>query len=112
VEKTKVEVKPDSVGVRPNTLILRPMEYKHPIGVTLYFWGLFGCDADSKGENDIWVGTFYDRNEAETFILASKSYGQLVNGVRLSAQQATPKLEVIEGATRIESGDRPPATEG
>ena len=72
-----------TVGVMPRTLIIRPMEYKHPIGVPVMFSGVFGADADSKDGNDIWVATFYDRNEAEMFIMASKTFGQMVAGVRL-----------------------------
>lgn len=82
------------VPVLPRTLGLRPMEYKHPLGVSVYFAGVFGRDqASPAGDNDVWVATFFDTNEAEAFILASKTFGQEVIGVRLTL---TPekKLEV------------------
>jgi len=71
------------VEIMPRTLIIRPMEYKHPIGLLVYFSGVFGNDADSKAAGDVWVATFFDRNEAEAFIMASKTFGQTVTGVRM-----------------------------
>lgn len=75
-----------TVGVMPRTLIIRPMEYKHPSGTPVYFSGVFGNDADSKEAGDIWCATFYDRNEAEMFVMASKTFGNPVAGVRLQLQ--------------------------
>ena len=90
------------VQVMPRTLIIRPMEYKHPVGVSVYFSGIMGNDADSKETGDVWVGTFYDRNEAEAFILASKTFGQPIVGVRLSI----PKVET-NGAGKISGAKAP-----
>lgn len=108
MEKTKVEAKPDTVPVRPNTLMRRPMEYKHPVGVNVYFHGVFGTDADSKEAGDIWIATFFDLNECEAYIMASKAFGQLINGVRLTAQQSSaPKLEVPDGVQKTDAAGDP-----
>lgn len=80
---SEIAISVPSVEVMPRTLIIRPMEYQHPSGVALYFSGVFGNDADSKEAGDIWVATFFDRNEAEAFIMASKTFGQTVTGVRM-----------------------------
>ena len=77
----KLEV--PKVEIMPRTLIIRPMQYKHPLGLDIYFSGVFGNDADSKAAGDVWVATFFDRNEAEAFIMASKTFGQTVTGVRM-----------------------------
>lgn len=75
-----------TIPVMPRTLIIRPMEYKHPNGTPVFFSGVFGNDMDSKEAGDIWVATFYDRNEAEMFVMTSKSFGRPVDGVRLQLQ--------------------------
>lgn len=71
------------VELMPRTLIIRPMQYKHPNGVDLYFSGVFGNDADSKQAGDIWAATFFSRDEAEAWVMASKTFGQTVTGVRM-----------------------------
>lgn len=90
------------VEIMPRTLIIRPMEYKHPLGLLLYFSGVFGNDADSKQAGDIWVATFFDRNEAEAFVMASKTFGQTVAGVRMGLAK-----EEESGVERI-SDSAPP----
>jgi hypothetical protein len=90
------------VEIMPRTLIIRPMEYKHPIGVTIFFSGVFGNDADSKEAGDIWVATFFDRNEAEAFIMASKTFGQTVTGVRMGlAKEEQSGVRKIEPPSPI-----------
>jgi hypothetical protein len=96
----KVEV--PKVEVMPRTLIIRPMQYKHPIGLDIYFSGVFGNDADSKEAGDVWVATFFDRNEAEAFLMASKAFGQTVKGVRMGL-----KGEEHSGVERIPDSTPP-----
>lgn len=91
------------VEIMPRTLIIRPMQYKHPVGIDVYFSGVFGNDADSKQAGDVWVATFFDRNEAEAFIMASKTFGQTVTGVRMGLAK-----EEESGVERI--SDRPAPT--
>jgi hypothetical protein len=99
----KVEV--PKVEVLPRTLIIRPMQYKHPAGLDIYFSGVFGNDADSKEAGDVWVATFFDRNEAEAFILASKTFGQTVTGVRMGLQgEEKSGVEKIEPPPPIIAG--------
>lgn len=98
-----VEAKPAEVSVMPRTLIIRPMEYKGPNGDPIYFSGVFGNDADSKEAGDTWAATFYDRQEAEAYIMASKTFGQPVLGVRL----ALAKPGEADGARVSDSAQAP-----
>jgi hypothetical protein len=94
-----------TVNVLPRTLIIRPMEYKHPIGIPMFFSGVFGTDPDSKEAGDIWVGTFFDRNEAEAYLLASKTFGQPVAGVRLTiVKQEKQNGAGVSGSPETPSG--------
>jgi hypothetical protein len=90
------------VEIMPRTLIIRPMQYKHPAGPDVYFSGVFGNDADSKAAGDVWIATFFDRDEAEAFIMASKSFGQTVAGVRMGLAK-----EEESGYERIPDRDPP-----
>jgi hypothetical protein len=90
------------VEVMPRTLIIRPMEYRHPIGIPVFFSGVFGNDAESPQAGDIWVATFFDRNEAEAFIMASKTFGQTVTGVRMGLAK-----EQESGVERIPDSSPP-----
>lgn len=91
-----------SVEIMPRTLIIRPMEYKHPLGLAIFFSGVFGNDADSPAAGDVWVSTFFDRNEAEAFIMASKAFGQTVTGVRMGLAK-----EQESGVERIPDSPAP-----
>jgi hypothetical protein len=100
MEKTKIEPTVPKVEVLPRTLIIRPMEYKHPLGVAIFFSGVFGNDIDSPAAGDIWVATFFDRNEAEAFLMASKTFGQTVTGARLGlAREEASGVERISDST-------------
>jgi hypothetical protein len=81
--ETPAQLAVKGVQVMPRTLIIRPMAYKHPTGAEIFFSGIFGNDADSKAAGDIWIGTFFNRLEAEAYIMASKTMGEPVLGVRL-----------------------------
>lgn len=81
------ESTPATAAVMPRTLVITPMEYAKPDGSFIYFSGVFGSDVDSIG-SDVWVATFYDRNEAEAYILGCKAFGNPVGGVRLSLKLA------------------------
>ncbi len=100
--KPEVTVQAATVPVMPRTLMIRPMEYKHPAGVSVFFAGVFGNDADSKEAGDVWVATFVDRDEAESFILASKTVGQMIMGMRLA--QELKKPEGSSDAVRVQDG--------
>jgi hypothetical protein len=90
------------VEVMPRTLIIRPMQYKHPLGIDVFFSGVFGNDAESKAAGDIWIATFFDRNEAEAFLMASKTFGQTVTGVRLGlAKEQESGVEKIADESKI-----------
>lgn len=94
-EGVVLQVGPDTQSVRPNTLIIRPMEYNQ-FGVKIMFSGVFGTSADSKENSDVWCATFYDRDEAEMFVMASKSFGKPVIGVRLPTKAAEPKAADVK----------------
>jgi hypothetical protein len=89
-----------TVEVMPRTLIIRPMAYRHPAGGEIFFSGVFGNDADSKGAGDVWVATFFDRQEAEAFVMGSKAFGQTVTGVRLGYSEES-SIEKIAESPRV-----------
>ena len=104
MDKTDFEAKPIPATlvtpVLPRTLMIRPMAYQQPGVGELLFAGVFGTDPDSKEAGDIWVATFVDRDEAEGFVMASKTFGQQVMGIRLGGNN---------GAVRVQDGGDSPA---
>jgi hypothetical protein len=97
-----VASKPDTQTVLPRTLVIKPMEYKQGTQF-IYFSGVFGRMPDSK-DDDVWCATFYDRNEAESWLLGCKTFGQAVHGIRLTLKT---KEAGKDDAARVEGGSNP-----
>lgn len=64
-----------SDGVLPRTLGVRPLKYTQ--GETeIEFAGVYG------GRNgEVWCATFFDKDEAQSWILACNHFGQAVKGM-------------------------------
>jgi hypothetical protein len=65
-------------------------------GVTLETFGVYGSTPGQ--EKNVWVAAFFDRDEAQSWILASNHFGQPIRGMVTNWEQ--PKLENVDG-TRI-----------
>lgn len=98
MEKTEFKAQIAEEAIKPSDLELRALQFKAG-PVEAMFYGVYG--KGTKGD-DIWLATFYDRDEAEAWVIASKTYGRAVLGASVPTQQ-----EEIDAA-RVPSGDQTP----
>jgi hypothetical protein len=93
------EVRPviESAEVLPRTLVIKSMYI--PGGEA---HGVYGA-ADRRSEPNVWVASFFDKDEAETWIEGSKHFGQAVKG-GVVGQARTNSREVPEAASGASIG--------
>ena len=101
MEKTKVEL---GLVVHVESVLPRTLEIQvnktYRNGVTLETFGVYGSTPGQ--EKNVWVAAFFDRDEAQSWILASNHFGQPIRG--MVTNWSEQKLENVDGA-RIESGE-------
>src|ERR1700734_4066909 len=73
-------------SVRPNTLVIKPVPFSQA-GITEDFAGVFG----GKDE-DVWVATFLDPDEAEAWIIGNKRFGMPIKGAVLGTRSTGGKI--------------------
>jgi hypothetical protein len=101
VEKTKYVLKPEveTASASPKTLQTQT-ELMPFSGATIPMYAVYGRTDDDRR---IWCATFVDRDEAQSWVMASKTFGRPVTGAVIAKQ------EVADGEGK-DSGESPQAT--
>lgn len=101
MEKTKytVELRVETISVLPRTLVVE--KEKMPVGtINTEIFAVYGHDPATR---KVWVATFIDEQEAEVFVMSSKTFGRPVLGAVLGGQEG--KLATTEAQKGAEMSD-------
>lgn len=84
MEKTeyKKELMVETISVLPRTLEIVPEQMKVP-GADCTIYPVYGKDLSDR---KVWCATFVDEQEAEGWIMASKTFGRPVTGAVMAGQ--------------------------
>jgi len=103
----------EAVSVHPRTLEIRTLKYwaDSPAGkIAVNFFGVYGR-ANKDAELDIWTATFFDYQEAQAWVMASKTFGRPILGGRVGAQQTGEKIDGT-GDANAKTPDQPAEDSG
>jgi hypothetical protein len=73
---TEIKMKISEEHVDPRTLEMRPQPFANSTADATV-WAVYGKDTKSA---DVWCCTFFDKDEAESWAQASKTFGRPVLG--------------------------------
>lgn len=90
----------ETAEVSPRTIEVIPEHMKVP-GAD---GAMFVCYGRDKDDRKVWVATFVDAEEAQSWVHGNKMFGGPVTGAVMAGQVKQepegPKLEVVESGTR------------
>lgn len=92
----------EMMAVLPRTVVIEPEKMNMP-NVEAVMHVVYGKDA---AERKVWLATFMDRQEAEAWVYASKTFGRPVRGAVIAGQgELIQGGEISDDATVVEGGD-------
>jgi hypothetical protein len=98
-----VEARVETIAVLPRTLTIKPETMKLGAGIDSTMYVVYGQDA---ADRRVWLATFIDEQEAESWVMASKTFGRPVTGAVLAGQG-----NLVKGAEMSDDVTEAPSTE-